>query len=40
VCVVREIIGAAPNWPKLTKANYTQWALVMKVKMQAGISGM
>jgi hypothetical protein len=35
VRVVREIIGAAPNWPKLTKANYTQWALVMNVKMQA-----
>jgi hypothetical protein len=32
---VREIVGVAPNWPKLTKTNYTQWALVMKVKMQA-----
>jgi hypothetical protein len=35
VRVVREIICATPNWPKLTKTNYTQWALVMKVKMQA-----
>jgi hypothetical protein len=35
VRVVREIVGAAPNWPKLTKTNYTQWLLVMKVKMQA-----
>jgi hypothetical protein len=35
VRVVREIVGVAPNWPKLTKTNYTQWALVMKVKMQA-----
>ncbi|CAO2149527.1 unnamed protein product [Urochloa humidicola] len=31
--VVREIGGAA-NWPMLTKTNYTQWSLVMKVKMK------
>jgi hypothetical protein len=35
VRVVREIVDVAPNWPKLTKTNYTHWALVMKVKMQA-----
>ncbi|CAO2038680.1 unnamed protein product [Urochloa humidicola] len=34
VRVIREIGGAA-NWPMLTKTNYTQWSLVMKVKMQA-----
>lgn len=33
--VVREIVGGAANWPMLTKTNYTQWSLVMKVKMQA-----
>ncbi|CAO2204866.1 unnamed protein product [Urochloa humidicola] len=32
--VVREIGGAA-NWPMLTKTNYTQWALLMKLKMKA-----
>jgi hypothetical protein len=32
--VVREYGGPA-NWPMLTKTNYTQWSLVMKVKMQA-----
>ncbi|CAN6181165.1 unnamed protein product [Urochloa humidicola] len=34
VRVIREIGGAA-SWPMLTKTNYTQWSLVMKVKMQA-----
>ncbi|CAN6164510.1 unnamed protein product [Urochloa humidicola] len=34
LCVVREISGAA-NWPMLTKTNYTQWSLVIKVKMKA-----
>jgi hypothetical protein len=34
LCVVREYGGPA-NWPMLTKTNYTQWSLVMKVKMQA-----
>ncbi|CAN6272717.1 unnamed protein product [Urochloa humidicola] len=32
--VVREIGGAA-NWPMLTKTNYTQWSLLMKLKMKA-----
>jgi hypothetical protein len=27
--------GGPANWPILTKTNYTQWSLVMKVKMQA-----
>jgi hypothetical protein len=35
VCVVREFGGGAPNWPMLTKTNYTQWSLVMKIKMEA-----
>jgi hypothetical protein len=34
VRVVREIVGVV-NWPKLTKTNYTQWSLVMKIKLQA-----
>ncbi|CAO1946021.1 unnamed protein product [Urochloa humidicola] len=32
--VVREI-GGAVNWPMLTKTNYTQWSLLMKLKMKA-----
>lgn len=32
--VVREISGIA-NWPLLTKTNYTEWSLLMKIKMQA-----
>ncbi|CAN6268411.1 unnamed protein product [Urochloa humidicola] len=32
--VVREI-GGATNWPMLTKTNYTQWSLLMKLKMKA-----
>jgi hypothetical protein len=35
VRVVREFGGGAPNWPMLTKTNYTQWSLVMKIKMEA-----
>nr|CAB3459387.1 unnamed protein product [Digitaria exilis] len=35
VRIVREIGGGLANWPMLTKTNYTQWALVMKLKMQA-----
>jgi hypothetical protein len=35
VRVVREISGGAANWPMLTKTNYMQWSLVMKLKMQA-----
>uniref|UniRef100_A0A0A8XWN0 DUF4219 domain-containing protein n=1 Tax=Arundo donax TaxID=35708 RepID=A0A0A8XWN0_ARUDO len=34
VHVIREI-GRSANWPLLTKTNYTKWALVMKIKMQA-----
>nr|CAB3451023.1 unnamed protein product [Digitaria exilis] len=34
VRVVREI-GGLGNWPMLTKENYTEWALVMKIKMKA-----
>ncbi|CAO1942133.1 unnamed protein product [Urochloa humidicola] len=35
VRVVREFGGGPPNWPMLTKTNYTQWSLVMKIKMEA-----
>jgi hypothetical protein len=29
-------IGVGPgNWPLLTKMNYTEWALIMKIKLQA-----
>jgi hypothetical protein len=35
VQVVREITVGAPNWPMLTKTNYTTWALLMKIKLQA-----
>ncbi|CAO2045564.1 unnamed protein product [Urochloa humidicola] len=34
VRVVREI-GGLGNWPMLTKENYTEWALIMKIKMKA-----
>jgi hypothetical protein len=34
VRVIREFGGPA-SWPMLTKTNYTQWSLVMKLKMQA-----
>jgi hypothetical protein len=34
VHVVHEI-ACVVNWPKLTKTNYTQWSLVMKIKLQA-----
>ena len=33
VRVIWEVGGGAANWPMLTKNNYTQWALIMKVKM-------
>jgi hypothetical protein len=32
--VVREI-GGLVNWSLLTKMNYTEWALIMKIKMHA-----
>jgi hypothetical protein len=33
--VVREIGIGPANWPLLTKTNYTEWALIMKIKLQA-----
>jgi hypothetical protein len=33
--VVREIGVGPANWPLLTKTNYTEWALIMKTKLQA-----
>jgi hypothetical protein len=33
--VVREIGVGPANWPLLTKTNYTKWALIMKIKLQA-----
>jgi hypothetical protein len=35
VRVVRELGGGTATWPMLTKTNYTQWSLVMKLKMKA-----
>jgi hypothetical protein len=32
---VREIGVSPANWPLLTKTNYTEWALIMKMKLQA-----
>jgi hypothetical protein len=33
--VVREIGVSPVNWPLLTKTNYTEWMLIMKMKLQA-----
>jgi hypothetical protein len=33
--VVRKIGVRPANWPLLTKTNYTEWALIMKIKLQA-----
>jgi hypothetical protein len=33
--VVREIDVGPANWPLLPKTNYTEWALIMKIKLQA-----
>jgi hypothetical protein len=33
--VMREIGVRPANWPLLTKMNYTEWALIMKMKLQA-----
>jgi hypothetical protein len=33
--VVREIDVGLANWPLLTKTNYTEWALIMKIKQRA-----
>jgi hypothetical protein len=32
--VVREIGVGPANWPLLTKTNYIEWALIMKIKLQ------
>jgi hypothetical protein len=32
--VVREIGVEPTNWPLLTKTNYTEWALITKIKLQ------
>jgi hypothetical protein len=39
--VVREIVresgggsGVVVSWPTLTKTNYTEWAILMRVKLQ------
>jgi hypothetical protein len=32
--IVRESGGGAVNWPTLTKTNYTEWAIFMRVKLQ------
>jgi hypothetical protein len=32
---VREIGVGPANWSLLTKTNYTEWALIMKIKLQA-----
>jgi hypothetical protein len=32
---VREIGVGPANWPLLTKTNYIEWALIMKIKLQA-----
>jgi hypothetical protein len=33
--VVRKIGVGSANWPLLTKTNYTEWALIMKIKLLA-----
>jgi hypothetical protein len=33
--VVREIGVGPANWSLLTKMNYTEWALIKKIKLQA-----
>jgi hypothetical protein len=33
--IVREVSIGPVNWPHLTKSNYTEWALLIKIKMQA-----
>jgi hypothetical protein len=33
--VVREIDVGPAKWPLLTKMNYTEWTLIMKIKLQA-----
>jgi hypothetical protein len=33
--VVREVGVGPASWPILTKVNYTEWVLIMKIKLQA-----
>uniref|UniRef100_A0A0A9CNQ1 DUF4219 domain-containing protein n=1 Tax=Arundo donax TaxID=35708 RepID=A0A0A9CNQ1_ARUDO len=33
--VIRQRVVRVANWPLLTKMNYTEWSLLMKIKMQA-----
>jgi hypothetical protein len=33
--VVKQIGVGPANWPLLTKMNYTEWTLIMKIKLQA-----
>ena len=33
MCTVREVSGA--SWPMLTRTNYGEWAVTMKVKLRA-----
>jgi hypothetical protein len=33
--VVREVDVGPANWPLLFKVNYTKWALIMKINIQA-----
>jgi hypothetical protein len=32
--IVREVGVGPVNWPLLTKTNYTEWELIMKIKLQ------
>jgi hypothetical protein len=31
--MIKEVVGSTP-WPLLTKTNYNEWSLVMKVEMK------
>ena len=33
VCTVREVSGT--SWPTLTRTNYGEWAVIMKVNLRA-----
>jgi hypothetical protein len=32
--IVRESSGGVVSWPTLTKTNYTEWAILLRVKLQ------
>jgi hypothetical protein len=36
--VIREV-GGGSSYPTLTKTNYSDWALLMKVKLKVRVSG-